>query len=113
MSTISSVDRVEANVKLNCEQSPKRKFKNSKMMSGSPAKKLKLNKTFSQNLNFWKCKEIGPHEVPTVLPTQTKTRNIISHTQITSLEIVRLRAGPGGIDGRFADGDRPGELCQP
>ena len=100
---ISSVDMVEANVTLHCGQSPKRKFKNDKIMSGSPAKKLKLIKTFSQNLDFWKCKEIGPHEVPTVLKTKTKTSNNISHTQITSLEVIRWRDSPGGIDGRLSD----------
>jgi hypothetical protein len=94
------------------ENHPKENSKMIKLYRGE-AKKLKLNKTFSQNLNFWKCKEIGPHEVTTVLETQTKTSNNISHTQITSLEVVRWRDSPGGIDGRFADGDRPGELCQP
>jgi hypothetical protein len=111
-STDSLVDRVEANVILKCGQSPKRKLKTEHIITGSPAKKQKLSKTFSRNLNFWKNKENGPHEVPTDLIERTKTKNI-SHTHITISEVVRQRDSPGGIDGSFTKEDRSGELCQP
>ena len=111
-STDSLVYRVEANVILKCGQSLKRKIKTEHNMTGSPAKKLKLSKSFSKNLNFWKCKENGPHEVPTDLITWTMTKNIL-HTQITISEVVRQRDSPRGIDGSFTNEDRSGELCQP
>ena len=112
MSTDSLFDRVEINVILKCGQSLKRKLKTDYITPDSPAKKHKLRKNFSKNLKFWKCKENGPHEVPTDLIKWTKTKNI-SHTHITISEVVRQRDSPGGIDGSFTKEDRSGELCQP
>jgi hypothetical protein len=45
--TSSIVNRLGANVKINCGQSPTRKTKDDNTIPGSPDKKQKVNKTFS------------------------------------------------------------------
>ena len=82
------VDRVKADVSLKCGQSPKRKMKPDCTILGSPAKKQKRSKKFSENLNFWKNKVIGQSEVPTDSIQLTKTKNS---------EVVRPKDSPGGI----------------
>ena len=112
MYTNDIVNRVEANVKTNCGQSPKRKIKDDILIPGSPAKKQKFNKTFSQNLSFWKCKENYPYDLTTDSIVRTKMNNI-SQKQITSSEVVRQKVSPGGLAGNIANKDTSGELSQP
>ena len=86
----SQMEKYAAEVELKCGQSPKRKNDLDNISQGSPAKIRKVNRTFSQNFNYWKTME-NTQVVPTAsnLRTETKTKTgIVSHTRLTKLEVV-------------------------